>query len=582
MLSPLAELPPAPVFADDEVVDNTRASSSSAVGAARLCGRGSYGTCLVSHDLSLVWKLVLLFNLSRSHPDRNGFEATTTREIALVNFNSTLQHQCIIRCLETTMEPLQPQSGLQRVKSEPMARVEPTRPLRHQLLKPPDNVQVRMTLDYGGINLWDWIRGGALAEQDPFVPWILYQLLHVLATLEPFQIVHNDLKPWNIVIDPVSRNVRVIDWGSAVFDSQRIQFDRVYRTLLCTLEYASPEMHPHAPGQGPRGPIHPWNDVFSLGMTMLSFIHRHFPDQTEVVKFMQREPRARHMNVWHMENCDGPKSGSRRVCNRPEAVRKTAPRFYEAIPLLERMLTLDPQNRPLASEVIASSYFDGCRGRLTETSELVQRIKHPACDEPLRLHFPEVDSLFVQHPQLNARIRAAVLLVMRQHAKVLKWETSLTLSVSLLDRCLFQGTGLAPVSIETYKVLAFASMFVASDLRFNNVPWLDWYTLTQENLSLHPPSVLTNGVRWLMDSLNYDLWTLTFDSLPLPDQVSTDWSVVQAVMERFPLVERTQVQLNAKYCEMYASMRKKRPHLDDEPVKVKAKVKRERTKQSSS
>ena len=531
----------------------------------KLCGRGSYGTCLVSSDKSMVWKLIRMFNLSATHPDQNGFEATTTREITLVNFNLLLGHTCIIRCLETMIEA----DSLQRAQSEPESQTtELSALLRHELLAPPESVQVRLTLDYGGVQLWDWIRGGELVKQDPYVPWIIYQVLHVLATLERFQIVHNDLKPWNIVINPDTCDVRVIDWGSAVFDSQRIQFHQVCKTLLCTLAYAAPEMHPQAGGKGPRGPLHPWNDVFSLGMTLLAFIHQHWPNDMEVVRFIRKYPAAVHLDVWRMRSCaeyESREESTSRCCSRPAAVQAAAPQFWRAVPLIERMLTLNPEHRPLASELLKDAYFDACRSRLVPVDDLVRRVMEPA-----QTVLPPVTSLFARHPQLNVRVRAVLIRTLRGHAQWLKMETSLTLGVSLLDRCLTQPECL-PISIEQYKVLSFAALFVASDIRFNNVPWLDWYRSTQESLQRYPPRVLSNAVRWLMESLNYDLWTLTFDSLSL-DQDHIDYEVVQTVMEQFPLVERTQLQLNAKYRELCRGKNKRSAVADDEISSKKGKV----------
>ena len=94
---------------------------------------------------------------------------------------------------------------------------------------------ILLHLEYGGISLSKWISNNSFEVRCKYLPHIFNQLVDVLIYLEKLNIVHNDLKPDNIVINPETLEVKVIDWGSVSFRPE------CRKNNYCTLKFAPPE-----------------------------------------------------------------------------------------------------------------------------------------------------------------------------------------------------------------------------------------------------------------------------------------------------------------------------------------------------
>ena len=86
---------------------------------------------------------------------------------------------------------------------------------------------------------------------------VLEQLLQAVAYIHRSGIVHNDIKPENILITRADNDVRLIDFGLADDDAHYLA-----RTLGCTPLYASPELLMQEKNIDAR------SDIYSLGMIM--------------------------------------------------------------------------------------------------------------------------------------------------------------------------------------------------------------------------------------------------------------------------------------------------------------------------
>lgn len=86
---------------------------------------------------------------------------------------------------------------------------------------------------------------------------VFKQLLHAVHYLHCCGVVHNDIKPENILITHAGNDVKLIDFGLADDDAHFLA-----RTLGCTPEYASPEL------LAKNGDIDVRSDIYSLGVVM--------------------------------------------------------------------------------------------------------------------------------------------------------------------------------------------------------------------------------------------------------------------------------------------------------------------------
>ena len=86
---------------------------------------------------------------------------------------------------------------------------------------------------------------------------VFEQLLQAVAYIHRSGIVHNDIKPENILVTRADNDVRLIDFGLADDDAHFLA-----RTLGCTPAYASPELLIQEKGVDAR------SDIYSLGMIM--------------------------------------------------------------------------------------------------------------------------------------------------------------------------------------------------------------------------------------------------------------------------------------------------------------------------
>jgi serine/threonine protein kinase len=90
------------------------------------------------------------------------------------------------------------------------------------------------------------------------VAWMIDRILNVLSYMHRHGIVHGDLKPQNIIIQPESHMVVLVDFGLAAIKPSRTDGSKGYTDLF-------------SPPEQIRGgsPLLPQTDFYALGMTMI-------------------------------------------------------------------------------------------------------------------------------------------------------------------------------------------------------------------------------------------------------------------------------------------------------------------------
>ncbi|MBW4465015.1 MAG: AAA family ATPase [Pegethrix bostrychoides GSE-TBD4-15B] len=124
--------------------------------------------------------------------------------------------------------------------------------------------------DGGGISLGQYIQQQSLDL--PVVLEIASQIADILHALSQHRVVHKDIKPANILIQPESRQVKLIDFSIASLlpkESQEIQSPNI---LEGTLAYLSPEQT----GRMNRG-IDYRTDFYALGVTLYQLLSGRLP-----------------------------------------------------------------------------------------------------------------------------------------------------------------------------------------------------------------------------------------------------------------------------------------------------------------
>lgn len=113
---------------------------------------------------------------------------------------------------------------------------------------------------------------------------VFSQILDAVAYIHKSGIIHNDIKPENILISRADSDVKIIDFGLSDNDAYYLA-----KTLGCTPTYASPELLAHD------GPIDARSDIFSLGRIMQQIFGNKYSAISQ--RCVNLDPNRRYDNV---------------------------------------------------------------------------------------------------------------------------------------------------------------------------------------------------------------------------------------------------------------------------------------------
>ncbi|AVH72646.1 trifunctional serine/threonine-protein kinase/ATP-binding protein/sensor histidine kinase [Nostoc sp. 'Lobaria pulmonaria (5183) cyanobiont'] len=146
--------------------------------------------------------------------------------------------------------------------------------VRPYSLEPYRNSYALVMEDFGGISLRDWLNKKMGSNQYTLTEFleIAIALSNTLDGLYRHRVIHKDIKPANILINPETKQVKLIDFSIASLlprESQEIYSPNI---LEGTLAYLSPEQT----GRMNRG-IDYRSDYYSLGVTFYELLAGHLP-----------------------------------------------------------------------------------------------------------------------------------------------------------------------------------------------------------------------------------------------------------------------------------------------------------------
>jgi predicted ATPase/signal transduction histidine kinase len=124
--------------------------------------------------------------------------------------------------------------------------------------------------DFGGISFQEWMQGNPL-DMSEFL-YIAEKIVSIIDQLHRQHVIHKDIKPANILINPSTLEVKLIDFSLASLlprETQEIQNPNI---LEGTLAYLSPEQT----GRMNRG-IDYRSDFYSLGVTFFQLLTGQLP-----------------------------------------------------------------------------------------------------------------------------------------------------------------------------------------------------------------------------------------------------------------------------------------------------------------
>lgn len=199
---------------------------------------------------------------------------------------------------------------------------------------------------------------------DPDVRFYMYELMKALDFCHSMGIMHRDVKPHNVMINPETRQLRLIDWGLAEFYHPGV----AYNVRVASRYFKGPELLVDYQ-------FYDYSlDIWSFGCMFASIIFRREPffhghdnyDQlVRIVRVLGTESFEKYLEKYCIE------LDARLNEMLPPYPRKRWDRFvskdsfhlnsYDAFDLLDNVLCYDHMERLTAKEVMAHRYFDSVR-----------------------------------------------------------------------------------------------------------------------------------------------------------------------------------------------------------------------------
>lgn len=224
--------------------------------------------------------------------------------------------------------------------------------------------------DSGRLSLAHYLEGRTLPL--PLFFLIARQAAGILSRIHARDVVHKDVKPTNILVDPQTLSVQLTDFGIAVAQARETASTRPPEELEGTLHYIAPEQT----GRMNRS-IDGRADLYALGVTFYEMLTRRLPFEVED----RAELVHRHLTVL------------------PKPPHALDPEIPEPLSrLVMKLLAKDPEDRYQSAAGLAHDLAALAAGEATHDFVLAAR------DVPDRLRIPE--RLYGRNAELAALVEA--------------------------------------------------------------------------------------------------------------------------------------------------------------------------------
>ncbi|PMB50245.1 hypothetical protein CEN39_19120 [Fischerella thermalis CCMEE 5201] len=155
--------------------------------------------------------------------------------------------------------------------------------------------------DFGGISLKEW---GIEQRNTQFITNFLQvaiPIADILSQLHSDRVIHKDIKPANILINPQTKQIKLIDFSIASLLPREVQEIQSFNVLEGTLAYLSPEQT----GRMNRG-VDYRTDFYSLGVSFYEILTGQLPFQSDDPMELVHAHLAKQATPPHQINSDVP------------------------------------------------------------------------------------------------------------------------------------------------------------------------------------------------------------------------------------------------------------------------------------
>lgn len=369
--------------------------------------------------------------------------------------------------------------------------------------------------EYGGITITEWCNDTTLDERKKTLPFIIFQILDILILLEHINIIHGDIKPRNILIEPSTSIIKVIDFGGVHFDSRIIQESNVHKLFAnCTYLFSSPEMLAMSNKDITKKPsLTTKHDIFSLGLVIKYILSTNQErddnkDDTFVLDLYKSSKKVYPLPGYLSERIDG-----------------------NILELVKFMLVIDYKQRPPASQLV---YHKSLEALISEIA--LQSPKDQTKFDTNLLNYFSNNPIFT--PSIRQQFVEWIFDICDHFGLV---QISL-LSLSLFDKTLYLFKNM---TIDGAHIVACSCILIADALiNSGQILFEEILKLVDKKFNLEQ---LISTIDKIIKIMDYNLYERTFDYYIRENSVRVNYNIIESISKDIHNISKSSQELYAIY-----------------------------------